>query len=198
MASHSRILQPEFILKLKDAVPWKKSSDKLRQCIKKQRHHFVDKGSYSQSYGFPSSHVWMWELGHKEGWAPKNGCFGTVVLKKILESPLDCKEIQPVHPKGNWSWILLRKTDAEAQILCPPDVKNQLIWKDSDAGEDWGQEKGASEDKMVGWQHQLYRDESGQTPRDSEGQGSLAYCGPWGCKELDTTTEQQKVSYLKQ
>ena len=96
-------------MKLKDA-PWKKSYDQARQHIKKPRHHFVDKGSCSQSYGFSSSHVRMWELDHKESWAPKNWCFWTVVLEKTLKSPLDCKEIQPVHPKGNQSWIFIGKT----------------------------------------------------------------------------------------
>ena len=106
------------------------------ECVKKQRHYFVDKGPSSQSYGFSSSHVWMWELDHKEGWAPKNWCFWTVVLEKTLESPLDCKEIRPVNPKGNQSWIFIGRIDAEAPILCPPDVKSQLITKDPDAGKD--------------------------------------------------------------
>ena len=113
------------------------TNDKPRQHIKKQIHYFVDKGLSSQSYGFSSSHVWMWELDHKESWAPKNWCFWTVVLEKTLESPLDCKEIQPAHPKGNQSWIFIGGTDAETPILWPPDVKNWLIAKDSDAGKDW-------------------------------------------------------------
>ena len=111
-----------------------------------------------QSYGFSSSHVWMWELDYKESWAPKNWCFWTAVLEKTLESPLDCKEIQPVHPKGDQSWIFLGRTDAEAEtpILWPPDVKNWLIWKDPDAGKDWRwEEKGMTEDEMVGWHHRL-------------------------------------------
>ena len=108
---------------------------------------------YSQNYGFSSSHVWMWQLDHKENWALKNWCFWTVVLEKTLESSLDCKEIKPVHPKGNQSWIFTGKTDAEAEapILWIPDVKNWLVGKDPDAGKDWGQEeKGMTEDKMVG------------------------------------------------
>ena len=107
-------------MKLKDAT-WKESCDKPRQHIKKQRHHFANKGPYSQSYGFSSSCVRMWELDHKEDWAPKNWCFQTVVLKKTLESPLDCKEMQPVHPKGNQPWIFIGRTDAEAEapILWP-------------------------------------------------------------------------------
>ena len=116
------------------------------------------KGPSSQSYGFSSGHEWMWELDYKESWAPKNWCFWTVVLEKTLESPLDCKEIQPVHPKGNRSWIFIGRTDAEAKapVIWPPDVKNWLIGKDPDAGKDWRQEeKGMTEDEMVGWYHQL-------------------------------------------
>ena len=107
---------------------------------------------------FSSSHVWMWQLDHKESWASKNWCFWTVVLEKTLESPLGCKEMQPVHPKGNQSWIFIGRTDAEAEapILWPPDAKAWLIWKDPDAGKDWRQEeKGMTEDKMVGWHHPL-------------------------------------------
>ena len=113
-------------------APWNKSYDKPRQHIKKQRHHFTDKGPYSKSYDFSSSHVWMWELDYRESWAPKNWCFWTVVLEKTLKSTLDCKEIQPVHPKGNQSWIFIGRTDAEAEapILWPLDVKHQLIGKD--------------------------------------------------------------------
>ena len=139
-------------------APWKKSYDQPRQHIKKQRYYFAKKGLSSQSYGVSSSHVWMWELDYKEIWVPKNGCFWTVVLEKTLESPLDCKEIQPVHPKGSQSWIFIGRTDAEAEtpILWPPDVKNWLIGKDPDAGKDWSQEeKGTTEDEMVGWHHWL-------------------------------------------
>ena len=134
------------------------SGDKPRERIKKQRHHFAYQVLSSQSYGFSSSHVWMSELDHKEGWVPKNWYFQTVVLEKTLESPLDCKEIQPVHPKGDQSWIFIGRTDAEAEtpILWPPDVKNWLIEKDPDAGKDWRhEEKGATEDEMVGWHHWL-------------------------------------------
>ena len=143
-------------MKLKDACSWKKSYDQPRQHFKKQRHYFANKGLFSQSYRFSSSHVWMWELDYKESWAQKNWCFWTVVLEKTLESPLDYKEIQPVHPKRDQSWIFIRRTDAEAgtPILWPPDAKNWLIWKDPDAGKDWRQEeKGMTEDKMVGWHH---------------------------------------------
>ena len=125
---------------------------------KRERHHFADKGWYSLSYGFSSSQVQMWELVYKEGWAPKNWCFQTVVLEKTLESPLDCKKIKPVNPEGNQFWIFIRRTDAEAEapIFWPPDVKNWLIGKDPDAGKDWRQEeKGMTEDEMVGWHHRF-------------------------------------------
>ena len=127
---------------IKILVPWKKSYDN-RQYIKKQRHYFTDKSPSSQSYGFSSSHVWRWELDYKESWALKNWCFRTIVLEKTLESPLNFKEIQPVHPKGNQPWTFVGRTDAEAEtlILWPPDVKNWLIWKDPDAGKDWRKEE---------------------------------------------------------
>ena len=139
---------------------------------------------------FSRSHVQKWELVHKEGRVSKNWCFQTVVLKKMLESPLDFKEIKPVNPKGNQPWIFIGRTDAEAEapILWPPDAKNQLLGKDPDPGKDWGQEeKGMTEDEMGGWHHQLKACKSEQTPGDTEGQGSLACCSPWGRKELDTT-----------
>ena len=135
-------------------------SNSLRQFIKKQRHYFTNKGLSSQGYGFSSSHVWMWELDYKENWAPKNWCFWTVVLEKTLESPLDCKEIQPVYPKGNQSWIFIGRTDVEAETPIP-DAKSWLIWKDPDAGKDWRwEEKGITEDEMVWWHHQLNAHES--------------------------------------
>ena len=136
----------------------RKSYDQRRQHIKKQRHYFVNKGSSNQSCGFSSSHVRMWELDYKESWVLKNWCFWTVVLEKTLESPLDCKEIQPVHTKGNQSWIFTGGTDAEAETptLWPPDAKNWLIRKDPDAGKDWRwEEKGMIEDEMVGRHHRL-------------------------------------------
>ena len=135
-----------------------RSYDQSTWHIKKQRHYFANKGPSSQGYGFSSSHVWMWELDCKESWAPKSWCFWTVVLEKTLESPLDCEEIQPVHPKGDQSWMFIGRTDAEAEspIFWLPDVKNWLIWKDPDAEKDWGkEEKGTTEDEMVGWHHQL-------------------------------------------
>ena len=113
---------------------------------------------------FPVVHVWMWELDYKESWVQQNWCFLTVVLEKTLESPLDCKEIQPVHPKGNWSWVFIGRTDAEAETptLWPPDAKSWLIWKDPDVGKDWRQEeKGTTEDEMVGWHHWLNGHELG-------------------------------------
>ena len=140
---------------------------------------------------FSISHVWMWQLDYKESWVPKNWCFWTVVLEKTLESPLDCKEIQPVHPKKrNQSWIFIGRTDAEAEtpVLWPPDVKNWLIWKDPDAGKDWGQEeKGTTEDEMVEWHHRLDGNKFERAWRVGDGQGSLACCSPWDCKESDTT-----------
>ena len=138
----------------------------------------LDRVLKSRDITFPSSHVWMWELNRKEDWVPENWCFWTVVLEKTLESPLDCKEIKPVNSKGNQSWILFGRTDAktEAPIPWPPDAKRWLTGKDPDAGKDWGQEKGATEDKMVGWHHQLNGHEFEQAPGDREGQGSLECC----------------------
>ena len=136
---------------IKTLALWKKSYDQPRQHIKKQRHYFADKGLSSQGYGFSSGHVWMWELDYKEGWVLKSWCFWTGVLEKTLDSPLDCKEIQPVHPKWNQSWIFIARTDIETEtlIIWLPDVKNCFIWKDPDAEKDWGQEKRAAEDEMA-------------------------------------------------
>ena len=139
-------------------TPWKESYDQPRQHIKKQRHYFVNKGPSSQGYGFSSGHVWMWELDYEESWEPKYSCFGTVVLEKTLASPLDCKDNQPVHSKDQ-PWVFFGRIDAKAEtpILWPPDVKTWLIWKDPDSGKDWGQEeKGMTEDEMVGWHQLLY------------------------------------------
>ena len=170
-------------------APWKKSYDQTRQHIKKQSHYFADKGPSSQSYGFSSGHVWMWEQAYKESWAPKNWCFWTVVLEKMLESPLDSKEIQQVHPKGNQSWIFIGRTDAEAETpIIWPDAKNWHIRKDPDAGKDWRQEeKGMTEDEMVGWHHQLDGHGLEQALGVGDRQGGLACCSPWGHKESDTT-----------
>ena len=134
----------------------------------------------------------MWELDHKESWAPKNWCFRAMVLEKTLESPINCKEIQPVHLKGNQSWIFIGRTDIEAEtpILWSPDAKNELIWKDPDTGQDWGQEvKGKAEDEMVAWHHWLDGHEFEQAPVVGDEQGGLAGCSPWDCKESDKTEQ---------
>ena len=139
-------------------TPWKESHGQPRQHIQKQRHYFVNKDPSSQGYGFSSSHVWMWELDYKESWALKNWYFWTVVLEKTLEGPLDCKEIKPVHPKGNQSWVFFIRTDVEgeAPTFWPPDAKRWLIWNDPDVGKDWRQEeKGTTKDEMVRWHHWL-------------------------------------------
>ena len=158
--------------------------------VKKQSHCFANKGSYSQSYSFSSSHIWKWELDHKEDWEPKYWCFWSVVLEMTLESSLDCKETKPVNPKGNQSWIFIGRTDAEpeAPVLWPSYVKRHLIWKDCDARKDWRwEEKGTTEDEMVGWHHRLDGHEFEQS--DGVGRGSLACWSPWGHKELDTTEQ---------
>ena len=147
----------------------------------------------------------MWELDYKESWVLQNWCFWTVVLEKTLESPLDYKEVQQVNPKGNQSWIFIGRTDAKAEtpILWPPNVKNWLIRKDPDAGKDWKQEeKGMTEDEMVGWHHQLNGHEFEQDLGVGDGQRSLVYCCPWGHKESDMTewlnwTEGLPVSQLQ-
>ena len=173
-------------------APWKKSYHEPRQHIKKQRHYFADKGLCHQSYGFSSSHVWIWELDRKKSWALINWCFLTVVLEKTLESPLDCKEIQAVSPKGNQSYpeysleglMLKLKLQYSLATWC----EELAHWKDLDPGENWEQEeKRMREDDMVGWDHWLNRHESEQVPRVGDEQGSLVCCGPWGSKELDMT-----------
>ena len=149
--------------------------------ILQSRDYFADKGPSSQGYGFSSSHVWMWELDRKESWALKNWWFWTVVLEKTLESPLDCKEIKPVHPKGNQSWIFTGRTDAEAEapILWPSDVKNWLVRKVPDAGKDWKQEKGMTEDEMACVTNSM--DMSlGKLWELVMNRGALACCSPWG------------------
>ena len=146
------------------------------------------KGPYSQSCSSSSSHVWIWELDHKEGWVPKNWYFQIVVLEKTLESPLDYKGIKSVNPKGNQFWIVIRTgAEAEAPILLP-GVNSRLTGKDPDAGKDWGQEeKGMTGDEMVGWHHQFSGHEFEQTLGGNERQGTLVCCSPWGYKESDTT-----------
>ena len=156
--------------------------------VLKSRDHFADKGPYNQSYGFSGSHVWMWELEHKESWAPKNWCFQIVVLEKTLKNPLDCKKIKLVNPKGNQPWLFIGRTDAEASILWPPDAKSQLIEKGPEAGKGWRQkDKEATEDEMVRQYHQLNGHESEQTLGVNRGQRSLVCCSPWGHKESGTT-----------
>ena len=158
--------------------------------VLKSRDITLPIGPYSQSYGFSSGHVWMWELDYKESWAPKNWCFWTVVLEKTLESPLDYKEVKPISPKRNQSWIFIGGTNAEAEtpVLWPPDVKSQLTGKDPDAGKDWRhKEKGTTEDEMAGWHHRLNGHEFEQALGNGEGQGSLVCYSSWGCKELDST-----------
>ena len=180
---------------IKILAPWKKSCDKLS--ILKSRDYFANKGPSSQGYGFSSGHVQMWELNHKESWALKNWCFWAVVLEKILESPLDCKEIKPVNPKGNQSWIFIGRTDAEAEapILWPPDEKNWLIWKDPDAEKDWRQDgKGTTEDEMVGWHQRLDGHEFEQALGVGDGQGGLACCMTEQLNWIELVTSD--VSYL--
>ena len=176
---------------------------KSRKAVKKQRHYFANKGPSNQSYCFFSSHLWMWELDYKESWALKNWCFWTVVLEKTPESPLDCKEIQPVHPKRNQSWIFIGRTDAEAEtpILWPPQVKNWLIWKDPDAGKDWRrEEKGTT--GWDGWMASPTRwtwvwvsFRLTQT-HVGDGQEGLVWCSPWGRRvRHDWVTELNWILY---
>ena len=149
---------------------------------------FSSKGLSSQGYGFSSGHLWMWELDCEESWAMKNWCFWTMVLEKALESPLDCKEIQPVHSEGDQSWVFFGRNDAKAEtpVLRPPHAKNWLIGKDSDAGRDWGQEeKGTTEDGMAGWHHRLNGREFEWTLGVGDGQGGLLFCNSWGRRESD-------------
>ena len=179
-----------FLLAL--LTPWKESYDQPRQHIQKQRHYFANKGPSSLGYGFSPGHVWMWELDCEESWAPKNWCFWSVVLEKTLESPLDCKEIQPVLSEGDQPWTLFGRNDAkaEAPVLWPPHAKSWLIGKDSDAGRDWGQEeKGVTEDEMARWHPWLNGHESEWTPGAGAGQGGLACCDSWDCKESDMTEQ---------
>ena len=190
-------------MKLKDTYSLEGKFDQPRQHIKKQRHYFVSKNPSSQGYGFSSSHVWMWELDCEESCAPRNRCFWTVELEKTLESPLDSKGMQPVHPKGNQSLIFFERTDVEAEtpILWPPHAKSWLIWKDPDAGKDWGQEeKGTTEDEMVGWHHRLNGQEFGWASGVGDGQGGLACCGSWGCIHSEMTERlnwtELNISYV--
>ena len=154
------------------------------------RHYTANKGPSGQGYGFSNGHVWMWELDCEESWALRNWCFWTMVLGKTLESPLNCKEIHSVHPKGDQFWVFIGRTDAEAEtpVLWPPHAKSWFVGKDPDAGRNWGQgEKGMTEDEMAGWHHWLDGHESEQTPGVCDGQGGLVCCNSWSHKESDTT-----------
>ena len=165
-------------------------------CIKKQRHHFTNKGLFCQCYDFPNSHVWLWELDHKEGWVPKNWCFWTVVLEKTLESPLDCKDIKPVHPKGNQPWIFIGRTGAKAEppILWPPDAKNWLMGKDPDAGRDWGEEEKGKRRGWDGWMASRTQwTWVWVTPWVRDGQGGLSCCSSWGRRVVHNWVTEQDV-----
>ena len=168
-------------------APWKENYDKARKYIKKQRNHFANKDLYSWVYDFSSSHVWIWEVDHKEDGVLKNWYFRTMLVEKTLESPLDNREIKPVNPNGNQPWIFTGNTDAEAEalILWPPDKESQQFGKDSDSVKDWRQ--GMTENDMVVWHDWLNGHKFEGTPGDNEGQGSPVCCSPWGRKELDTT-----------
>ena len=181
-------------------TPWKESYDQPRQHIKNLRHYFVNKGPSSQGYGFPIGHVWMWELDCEEGWVPKNWCFWTVVLEKTLESPLDCKEIQPVHSEWDQPWMFFGRNDAEGEtpVLWPPHWKSWLIGKDSDAGRDRGQEeKGTTEDEMAGWHHLLDGRESEWTPAVGDGQGGFECCDSWVAKSQTWLSDWTELNWLK-
>ena len=157
-------------------------------CVEKQRRCSANKGPYSQGYGLPSGHVWLWELDHKESRAPNNWCLWTVVLEKTPESPLDSKEIKPVNLKGNQPWTFIGRTDAEAPVFWSPDANSQLIGKSLMLGKiKGGKEERASEDEMAGWDHWCSGHELGKTSEYGEGQGSLACCSPWDHKESAMT-----------
>ena len=175
-------------MKLKDTYSWEEKLWPTSIAYSKAKILLCQQSPSSQ--GFSSGHVWMWELDCEESWAPKNWCFWTVVLEKTLDSPLDSKEIQPVHPKGDQPWVFFGRTDVEAKtpVLWPPHAKSWLTGKHSDAGRDWGQEEtGTTEDEMAGWHHWLDGRESEWTPGVGDGQGGLACCDSWGRKESDTT-----------
>ena len=183
-------------MKLKKTLAhWKETYYKPGQCIRNQRHHLADKDPYSPSYGFSSTHVWVWEMDHREHWGPRNWCFWTVVLvNNSFDSPLDYKEIKSIKPQEKQIWIFIGRTDAEAEapILWPTDAKSQLNRKDPDAGKNWRQKETAAEVEAVRQHHWLYGQESEQTPGDSEGLGILV-CS-LGSQRVghDLATEQQQ------
>ena len=171
-------------------APWKKSCDQPRQCIKKQRHYFDDNGPSSQSYGFSSSHVWIWELDHKEGWALKNWCFWTVVLEKTFETPLGCK-IKPANLKGNQSWISLEglMLKLKLQYFCHLKQRAGSLEKALMLGKIEGRKRRGTEEETVGWHHWLSGHDFEQVLGDVEEQRSLECCSPWGCKESYLTEQ---------
>ena len=180
-------------MKLRRLLLGKKVNDQPRQHIKKQRHYFTDKGPSSQSYVFPSSHVWMWELDHKESWKLNNWSLWTVVLEKTLESPLDCKEIKLVNPKGNQSWIFIRRTNAKLKLQYFGHLiqRTDSLDKTLMLGKIEGRKRrGRQEDEMAGWHHWFDGHESDQVPGVGNGPGSLVCCSPRGHEVSDTTTEQ--------
>ena len=173
----------------KTITSWQESDDKPRQCVEEQTYYSANKDPYSQGYGLPSGHIWLWELDQKKAECQRIDAFSTVVLGKTPESPLDNKKIKPVNLKGDQPWIFTRRTDteAEAPVFWSSDVNRQLTGKLPDAGKDWGQkEKKASEDEMAGWHRWCRGHEVRQIPGDGEGQGGMACCSPWGHKESDT------------
>ena len=173
----------------KTITSWQESDDKPRQCVEEQTYYSANKDPYSQGYGLPSGHIWLWELDQKKAECQRIDAFSTVVLGKTPESPLDNKKIKPVNLKGDQPWIFTRRTDteAEAPVFWSSDVNRQLTGKLPDAGKDWGQkEKKASEDEMAEWHRWCRGHEVRQIPGDGEGQGGMACCSPWGHKESDT------------
>ena len=181
-------------MKLKDACSLEGSYDRLSQHTKKQRHHFADRSLYGQSYGFSNSHVQIWELDQKEGWAPKNWCFQILVLEKTHESPLNSREIKPVNPKRNQPRLFIGRTDAKAPILWPPNVKTNSMEKTLILGKT--ERKRQRGWKRIRWHHWLNACEFEQTPGDSEGQKSLVCCSPRGCKELTRLSDWTPITRL--
>ena len=182
---------------LKDAYSLEGKLTNLDSILKSRDITLPTKVHLNQGYGFSSGHVWMWELDCQESWVPKNWCFWTVVLEKTPESPLDCKEIQPVHSKWVQSWVFIGRTAAKAEtpVLWPPYVKSWLTGKISDAGKDWGQEeKGTTEDEMYVWHHRLHGHEFGWILGVGDGQGGLVCCNSWSCKSWTRQSDWTKLN----